>query len=135
MDNTLVLWSHGRDQPDQFHKHLNSLHPQIQFNRAVAIDNRINFRDVVVKMTMEGFSTSVYRKPTHTDIYTHFISHHHPHVKSGMIRCLADRAERICDVNNRQDEFSHIRDTLKENGYPNHIISRALKFKHHINSL
>ena len=68
VDDTLVLWPHDRNQLDLCHEHLNSLHSQIQFKRTVDIDNKINFLDVVVKRTMKGFSTAVYKKPKHTDM-------------------------------------------------------------------
>ena len=39
--------------------------------------------------------TSVYRKPTHTDQYLVYDSHHPQSVKRGIVKCLHDRAERI----------------------------------------
>ena len=33
VDDTFVLWTHGTDQLQQFHRHLNEQHPKIQFTR------------------------------------------------------------------------------------------------------
>ena len=53
--------------------------------------------------------TTVYRKPTHTGRYTHFVSHHHPQVKSGTIWCLTKRARRICQDDSSNKELLHIK--------------------------
>ena len=72
------------------------------------------------------YKTSVYRKPTHTDRYTHFTSHHHPRVKTGTVKCLVRRAEKICDKENKGKEITHIRNTFLKNGYPKQLVSRIL---------
>ena len=59
-------------------------------------DEQISFLDVSVKRKAGTFTTTVYRKLIHTDLYTHYSSHHHPSVKSGTVRCLGRRAETIC---------------------------------------
>ena len=69
----------------------------------------------------------MYRKPTNTDRYTHFTSHHHPRVKSGTIRCLTKRAENVCDERNLKKEKSHIQDAFARNGYPTRMIKHNLK--------
>ena len=75
--------------------------------------------DVSVKRNAGTFTTSVYRKPTHTDPYTHPFSHHHPSVKSGRVRCLRRKAETVCgDETSREEELAHLRDTFRGNGYP-----------------
>ena len=55
-------------------------------------NNSIAFLDVlVIKNNNETLSTSVYRKPTHTDRYLNYCSNHHPRIKNGIIKCLKDR--------------------------------------------
>lgn len=90
VDDTFVLWPHGSEKLEQFHKHLNSQHPQIQFTKEVEGDSQISFLDVLIKKENGKLTTMVYRKPTDTGRYTHFSSHHHPKVKSGTVRCLAE---------------------------------------------
>ena len=129
VDDTFVLWLHDADQLEEFHAHFNKQHPQIQFTEKKENDNQISFLDVLVKKENRRFKTTVYRKPTHMGRYTHFVSHHHPQVKSGTIQCLTERAKMICQDNNRKEELSHIRDTFLKNGYPKHVISRSLRRK------
>ena len=95
VDDTFVLWPHSTEQLEQFHKHLNNQHLQIQFTKEVEKDNQINFLDVLVRKEKRKFTTTVYRKPTDTGRYTHYSSHNHPKVKSGMVTCLAERTRRI----------------------------------------
>lgn len=78
VDDTFVLWPHGEQHLESFHQHLNSQHPAIQFTMEREQQNRIAFLDVSVERKPEGFVTSEYRKPTHTDRYINFASHHHP---------------------------------------------------------
>ena len=91
-------------------------------------DNQISFLDVSVKKNAGTFTTKVYRKPTHTDLYIHYSSHHHLSVKSGTVRCLGRRAGTICvDETSREEELAHLRDTFWGNGYPKGIITNNLK--------
>ena len=71
----------------------------------------------------------VYRKPTHTDRYLHFGSHHPRHVKRGLVRCLFDRASAVTlDRKNLGKERKHLRTVLRTNGYPGKFISSATAY-------
>jgi len=60
----------------------------------------------------------VYRKPTHTDQYLHFQSHHPIHHKSGVVRTLMDRKDTLVSTEDDKDrEELHIRNALKSCGY------------------
>ena len=86
------------------------------------------FLDVQVKKCMESLDTFVNRKPTHTDRYLHFTSHHHPRVKPGIALCLKDRAEKICEPNSSslEKEKEHLEGVLQANGYPKREAHRLL---------
>ena len=61
---------------------------------------------------------TVYRKPTHTDRYLNFWTHHPSHVKRGLVRCLSDRARSITNLeDNLHKEEDHTARILKQNGY------------------
>ena len=61
----------------QFHNHLNSINPHIKFMVEIESDNCLPFLDVLLVNESDGsVTTSVYRKPTHTDRYLDFSSHH-----------------------------------------------------------
>ena len=122
VDDTFILWKHGSDALDKFHKHLNIQHPKIKFTREEERNNHISFLDVL--NLQHRFTENL---PIRTD--TPFFSHHHPHVKSGTIRCLAERARKICDQEVIQEEMKHLNNTFRMNGYPQHLITHNLREK------
>ena len=87
-------------------------------------EDKNSFLDVAITRKNGSFTTEVYRKPTHTDLYTHYTSHH-PRVKVETVRCLGLKAEEICDGKSKE-ELKHLRDTFRRNGYPKEIIERNL---------
>ena len=127
VDDTFVLWQHGEEKLETFHEHLNSQHPSIQFTKEVECDNKIPFLDVLIERTGTRVTTRVYRKKTHTDQYIHYTSHHHHRAKSGTIKCLKYRMDKICNAKSKQEEINHIRKAFRNNGYPDKFITRALQ--------
>ena len=123
VDDTFVIWSYGEDKLEEFHHHLNQRHSQMKFTREMEKDNPISFLDVLVERKSGTLTTAVYRNPTHTDLYTHYSSRHHPQVKSGTVSCLRRRAEMVCDNTNRNEELAHLKDTFKRNGYPEEVVT------------
>ena len=63
-------------------------------------------------------STSVYRKPTHTDSYTHYSTSSPQSTKDSLISSLTRRAYDICSPQHLPHELEHIRTVLLDNGYP-----------------
>ena len=60
----------GKDYVDGFLQHLNSQQPAIRFTMEIEKDNTIPFLDTSVSRDSNGLlTTTVYRKPTHTDQY------------------------------------------------------------------
>ena len=56
-------------------------------------DGSIPFLDTIVKPEVDGsLSITVYRKPTHTDQYLQWDSHHHLSAKFSVIQTLSHRA-------------------------------------------
>jgi hypothetical protein len=66
IDDIIVVWPHGPDRLQDFHRHLNSLRPSFQFNMEIDSDSAIPFLDVLVIRKETTLATKVYRKPTHT---------------------------------------------------------------------
>ena len=87
--------------------------------------NQISFLDIIIKRKWRELQRQC-RKPTNTERYTPFFSHHHPRVKSGTIRCLAERARRTCDKEGMREEMTYLRNIFRKNGYPNHLITLNL---------
>ena len=90
VDNAFAIWPQGQDELHRFHQHLNSQHPNIQFTMEEETDYKIAFLDVLVTRNADRLATSVYRKPTHTDRYIPFNSHHHSKTITGVMRGMKD---------------------------------------------
>ena len=72
----------------------------------------------------------MYRKPTHTDHYLHFGSHHPLIHKLGVIRTLFYRADTIISENKDiEEEKKHIKVALDKCGYPGWSFHKAKKTK------
>lgn len=127
VDDTFVVWRHGRDELVNFLHHLNSQHESIQFTMEIEEAGCIPFLDVKVQRSDASLSFSIYRKPTHTDQYLHFTSSHHMSAKNSVVNTLVYRALTLCDEEYRQDELKHIEKALNNNGYPSNLVQKAVK--------
>ena len=64
-------------------------------------------------------STTIYRKPTHTNRYLHYTSHHPKHQKLTVAKTLLNRVNtHITDNTQKNSELQNIRSTLRLNGFP-----------------
>ncbi|XP_078377337.1 uncharacterized protein LOC144660252 [Oculina patagonica] len=82
VDDTFTILDRGR--VDSFLQHLNNQQPSIRFTMETENDCKIAFLDTTVSREPDGrLTTSVYRKPTHTDQYLAYDSHHPQSVKRG----------------------------------------------------
>jgi len=73
-------------------------------------------------------TTSVYRKPTHTDQYLAYDSHHPQSVKRGIVKCLYDQAKRLVTkssvITGEKKDMSFV---LVSNGYPSSFVQKITK--------
>ena len=81
-----------------FFHHLNSIEEKIQFTAEnTRADGSLPFLDTLVTVEEDGsLSTSIYRKPTHTNQYLQWDSHHSIANKYSVINSLLHRANNIC---------------------------------------
>ena len=117
-----------KDQKEVFFDHLNSIHNGIQFtSEDPSEDGSIPFLDMLVLPDQEGrLKTTVYRKPTHTNQYLHWDSHHAIPSKYSMIGTLFHRAKTICSGPTQlQEEEEHLYRTLKRCKYPTWALNRV----------
>ena len=85
-----------QDLVDPFHECLNSIDPHIQFTVERESRGQLPFLDVLLTREEDGtISTEVYRKPTHTDQYLAFDSHHPTAHKRAVVRTLMGQAETL----------------------------------------
>ena len=87
------------------------------------------FLDVLLHHNNNGtVFTSVYRKPTHTDKYLNFDSHHPLMHKVVVVRTLVSKANALCSTSlSTQTEPNHIFSALAKNQYPQGVLQRFSK--------
>ena len=109
---------------EEFHAHLNSIDPHVQFTCEVEQEGAISFLDTKTTRRTDGsIVVTVYRKPTNTDKYLDFDSHHHIQHKRAVARTLLDRATSIPSTDEEKSaEVQRVTATLKVNGYPARFI-------------
>ena len=92
-------------------------------------DNKLAFLDTAVLREPDGrLTTSVYRKPTHTDQYLAYDSHHPQSVKRGIVKCLYERAKRLVTKPSViSKEKKHLLSVLVSNGYPFSFLQKLTK--------
>ena len=116
---------------DALTAHLNQLDPtgNIRYTCEMPENNQIPCLDALFHRQEDGkLKTTVYRKPTHTDQYLNFESHHPLHHKQGVIRTLIDRAEAIVsDPGDLAAEIEHVRKALQVCGYPKRVIDEVIR--------
>ena len=128
MDDTFVI--HKEVNKQGFLQHINSVDPAIKFTvEDNKEDGSIPFLDTIVKPEADGtLSTTVYRKPTHTDQYLQWDSHHHLSAKFSVIHTLSYRAKTVCSKPELlQQEKDHLRQALTKCKYPNWALDKVEK--------
>ena len=107
-------------------KMINGHHGNIKFTYELEQNDTISFLDVKIAKNGRRIETSVYRKPTNTDVYLHWESFA---PTTGTLRTLLLRAHDICSDKNLLDtEISHLKYVFHNiNGYPWNVINNAIK--------
>ena len=111
-----------------FLDHLNSLQPGvICFTHEVEKDNTLPFLEVLVTRDNDGnLSTSIYRKPTHTDQLLNFDSHHPLSSKRSVVSSLTKRCNLIPSTSeSKAQEISYLRGVFAVNNYTKDFVSQA----------
>ena len=84
--------------------------------------------NTLLKRNNGEISIFVYGKPTHTDQYLHYRSHHPTSCKESVVSSLFNRAYSI--VRNKDDlykENARIKQVLKKNGYQESITNKICR--------
>ena len=119
VDDTCVILSSANKE--EFLHHINRIDPRIQFTSEESKpDGSIPFLDCLVTPQAEGsIMTTVYRKPTHTDMYLHWDSYHHLDAKYSVINTLRHKAKTVCTTKQLlEKEEDHLFTALRRSKYP-----------------
>ncbi|XP_077778802.1 uncharacterized protein LOC144326219 [Podarcis muralis] len=128
VDDTFVIWPHGKEKLDSFLTHLNSLHPKIQFTMEIEANNQLPFLDVLIYKKPDGsLGHTIYRKKTHTNRYLHAQSHHHPAQINSVAKTLISRTKRLADKDHLTTELQNLSNVLIANGYQQNRVTKLIQ--------
>ena len=125
VDDTFYILN--KEHITAFHSHLNSICSSIQFTMENEKNSSLPFLNVLVSRKVGNESnttdipltTSIYKKPTHTNKYLHYTSHHPKHQKLTVVKTLFNRVyTHISDNKLKHREQPNIRSTLQLSGFP-----------------
>ena len=126
VDNTFDI--HKEIHKQAFLKHINSVDPAIQFTvETNKEDGAIPFLDTIVKSEVDGIlSITVYRKPTHTNQYLQWDSHHHLSAIFSVIHTFSHRAQTVCsNPELLHKDKAHLRNALTQCKYPKWALDKV----------
>ena len=126
VDETWVIQQLAHKQ--LFLDHINSIDPAIKFTVKGNQENgAIPFLDTLVKPDADNYlSIQVYHKPTHTDHYLQWDSHHNVSTKYSVIGTLTYRAKTVCTtLKLLNEELQHLREALVRCKYPRWAINKV----------
>ena len=94
-------------------------------------DNQLPFLDTLIQRSKNGeLSSSIFRKPTHTDRYLNFRSDHPLQHKRAVFDTLMHRAVTLPSHKlEKRKEIKYIKTALKKNSYPSRILCSRKKTK------
>ena len=126
VDDTLTIMK--TSQIESFLQHLNSIDHHIQFTKEDSRpDGSMPFLDILITPREDGsLSTTVYRKPTHTDLYLQWDSNHTITSKYSVVGTLHHRVHVICSSPELlQQEEKHLHQALTRCKYPEWALNKA----------
>ena len=103
VDDTFVI--NKAEHSQALLQHINSQDPHIQFTVEPTQQGSLHFLDTLVTIEQDNtFSTTVYRKPNHTDQYLHWDSNHHITAKQSVFNTLVHRDKIVSSTQNKLDK-------------------------------
>ena len=126
VDDTFITIIKSSEK-ERFLEHLNSIDPNIQFtSEECREDGFVPFLDILLTPREDGsLITTVYRKPTHTDLYLQWGSNHTVSSKYSVVGALHQRAKTICSNQELlKQEEDHLKQALTRCNYPAWAINK-----------
>ena len=103
-------------------------HQNINFTIELEKDGKLPFLDILIDRNNGGITTSVYRKPTFTGVYTHFHSFLPSIYKFGLLSTILYRYFSICSsFQIFHLEVVDFKKIFLRNGYPSKFIDNCIQ--------
>ena len=100
----------------------------MSFSMETEKENKLSFLDVEVIREQGKFTTTVYRKPTFSGVYSNFESFLPSVYKFGMVYTLVYRCFRISsNWTQFHTELTFLKGIFRKNGYPENFIDKCFK--------
>ena len=97
----------------KFNEYLNTKHANIKFSSDKEVNGSLPFLDVLILRDKEGFTTTVYHKPTFSGVYSNFNSFIADEYKNGLVFTLLFRIFSIVfDFSKFHKEVNYLKDML-----------------------
>lgn len=110
VDDTFLIWQHGEEKLTDFVTFLNSFHHSIKFTTELEKEGRHPFLDILLIRKSNGtLVQTIYRKPTHTNLYISSLSHHHPAPKWAALSILVYTAINVANKEHLDEELKTLR--------------------------
>ncbi len=127
VDDTFLLFA-SESHVKKFLRYMNSRHDNMNFTFETEVDNKLPFLDVLVSRDGSHMTTSLYRKPTFSGLYTNFNSFISEKYKTGLIYCLLFRIFTLTvDWAKFHEEVKYLSEIFRKNKYPQHFFDRCIK--------
>lgn len=127
VDDIFLLFRSSTDV-EPFKTYMNSRHTNIRFTSEIEEDNKLSFLDVLISRDKDMFSTSVYRKPTFSGVFTNFLSFIPKSYKFSLIHTLLFRCYSLSsDFSKFHLEVENLKKILFKNGYSDSIVNFCIK--------
>ena len=126
VDDVFSVWPTVNTNFDDFLAKLNSLAPTIKFKVEWEYNGSLPFLDILIMKASNGLlNFTVFRKPTHCNLYIHYFSYHHSSTKKATISSMFLRALRICSPQYLDSEISSIWKIFLDLKYPDWFIKEC----------
>ncbi|BHF83032.1 hypothetical protein SprV_0802617300 [Sparganum proliferum] len=106
----------------------NSTHPSLKFTPEADVENETALLDVLLhRQEDRSIQRMVFRKKTWTGQNVNFHSFVALNIIRNVVQRLAARVRRIGSPETIEEELQQLRNTLRENGYPDRFILRNIR--------
>jgi len=107
---------------------MNNQHASMKFTSEFESNDIFSFLDIKIIRENNKFSTSVYRKPTFSGVFTHYSSFIDETYKKSLLFTLLFRCYSICSSFEKlHEEIEILRDIFKRNSYPSILLDQCIK--------